>query len=124
MFEEWSNIFHMAKSVVTIDERVIADAVVQSVARIQSVEVPVEQEAELSTVGPGWRVWGVGVHRVAGGLNIEVELIVTLNTKSSIPSISARVRRMIRSAIKSLTSERIRWINLRISDVHFNLKSN
>jgi len=54
-----------------------------------------------------------------GALNIEVELIVTLNKKSSIPSISARVRRMIRTGIKSLTPERVRWINLRISDVLF-----
>lgn len=109
----------MAKSLDLIDERVIADAVVQSVARIPSVEMPVEQEAELSTVGPGWRVWGVGVHRVAGALNIEVELIVTLNKKSSIPSISTRVRRLIRTGIQSLTAEPIRWINLRISDVLF-----
>lgn len=109
----------MAKSLDLIDERVIAEAVVQSVARSPSVEVPVDQETDLSTVGPGWRVWGVGVHRVAGALNIDVELIVTLTPKSSIPSISARVRRMIRIDIQSLTSEQIRWINLRISDVRF-----
>ncbi|MEX2493581.1 MAG: hypothetical protein WD425_17665 [Nitrospirales bacterium] len=109
----------MAKSLDLIDERVIAEAVVQSVARSPSVEVPVDNETDLSTVGPGWRVWGVGVHRVAGALNIEVELIVTLNKKSSIPSISTRVRRMIRTGIQSLTSEQIRWINLRISDVRF-----
>lgn len=109
----------MAKSLDTIDERVIAEAVIKSVSGISAVEVPVGQKAELSTVGPGWRVSGVGVHRLAGALNIEVELIVTLNKKSSIPSISTRVRRMIRTGIQSLTSEQIRWINLRISDVRF-----
>jgi uncharacterized alkaline shock family protein YloU len=122
MYEEWSNrtiIIPMAKSLETIDERVIAEAVIKSVSGISAVEVPVGQEAELSTVGPGWRVCGVGVHRAAGALNIEVELIVTLNKKNSIPSISTRVRRMIRTGIQSLTSEQIRWINLRISDVRF-----
>jgi uncharacterized alkaline shock family protein YloU len=109
----------MAKSLDLIDERVIAEKVLTSVTSISGIEVPVGQDADMSTVGPGWRVWGVGVHRVAGALNIEVELIVTLNKKSSIPSISARVRRMIRTGIKSLTSERVRWINLRISDVLF-----
>ena len=113
----------MAKLGNHIDERIIAEAILQTVSGIPSVDVPGEQEAELSTVGPGWRVWGVGVHRVAEGLNIEVELIVTLNQKSSIPSISTRVRRKIRTDIHTLTSERIRWINLRIADVVFKLKN-
>jgi len=107
----------MAKLLDLIDERVIAEKVRTSVTSIPGIEVPVDQDADLSTVGPGWRVWGIGVHRVAGSLNIEIELIVTLNKKSSIPSISARVRRKVRTSIQSLTSEQIRWINLQILDV-------
>jgi uncharacterized alkaline shock family protein YloU len=107
----------MAQSLHPIDERVIAEVVLENVSRIPGVEVPSREEADLSTVGPGWRVWGVGVHRVAEALNIEVELIVTLNKKSSIPSISTRVRRKVRTSIQSLTSEQIRWINLQILDV-------
>ena len=109
----------MAKSCDLLDERVIAQEILKSVAAIPSVQVPLENETELSTVGPGWRVWGAGVHRTAGGLNIEVELILTLNKKSSIPAISTRVRRNIRTAIHTLTSEHIHWINLKISDVIF-----
>ena len=107
----------MAQSLHPIDERVIAEVVLENVSSIPEVEVPTREEADLSTVGPGWRVWGIGVHRVAEALNIEVELIVTLNKKSSIPSLSARVRRKIRTGIQSLTSEPIRWINLLILDV-------
>ena len=107
----------MAKSLDLIDERVIAEKVLTSVRSIPGIEVPVGQDADISTVGPGWRVWGVGVHRVADALNIEVELIVTLDTKNSIPSLSTRVRRKVRSGIQSLTSEQIHWINLRIVDV-------
>ncbi len=107
----------MSKSLNLIDERVIAENLRGSVTSIPGIEVPADQEAELSTVGPGWRVWGVVVHRVAGALNIEIELIVTLNKKNSIPSLSARVRKKVRTSIQSLTSEQIRWINLRIMDV-------
>ena len=107
----------MAKSLDLIDERVIAEEVRTSVAGIPGIEVPADEDAELSTTGPGWRVWGIGVHRVAGALNIDIELIVTLNKKNSIPSLSARVRRKARTSIQSLTSEQIRWINLRIEDV-------
>jgi len=56
----------MTQSLDLIDERVIAEAVAKSVSRIPTVKVPVGQETDLSTVGPGWRVWGIGVHRVAG----------------------------------------------------------
>jgi len=109
----------MTKSPHPIDERMIAEAVLGYVSRVPGVEVPNREEADLSTVGPGWRVWGIEVHRVAGALNITIELIVTLNKKNSIPSLSIRVRRKVRTGIQSLTSEHIRWINLRISDVRF-----
>ena len=107
----------MAKSLDLIDERVIAENVLTSVRSVPAIEVPVGPDADMSTVGPGWRVWGVGVHRVADALNIEVELIVTLNKNSSIPSLATRVRQKIRSGIQALTSEEIRWMNLRIIDV-------
>jgi len=107
----------MTQSLHPIDERMIAKVVLENVSRIPRVEVPSREKADVSTVGPGWRVWGVGVHRVAGALNIEINLTVTLDQKNSIPSLSTRVRRKVRTAIQSLTAEEIRWINLRILDV-------
>jgi uncharacterized alkaline shock family protein YloU len=107
----------MTKPLHLIDERQIADAVAKNISLIPGVHMPNELEANVSTVGPGWRVWGIGVHRVAGELEIEIELIVTLNETRSIPTISARVRRKARATIQSLTTEPIRRLNLRITDI-------
>lgn len=109
----------MTQSLHPIDERVIAEVVLESVSHIPAVDVPSREETDLSMVGPGWRVWGVMVHRVAGALNIEVELIVTLDKKNSIPSLSTRVRRKVRSSIQALTSEGVQRIDLRIVDIRF-----
>jgi uncharacterized alkaline shock family protein YloU len=109
----------MEKSLDFIDERVIAEEVRANVTSISGIEVPVDQDAELCTVGPGWRIWGVEVHRVGGALNINVELIVTLDKKNSIPSLSTRVRRKVRTSVQALTSEQVHRIDLRIVDIRF-----
>ncbi|MBA3614384.1 MAG: hypothetical protein H0W49_16040 [Nitrospirales bacterium] len=90
----------------------------RSVSRIPGVALLIGQKANLSTVGPGWRVWGIAVYREEGTLNLSIELAVTVDKDSSMPALSTRVRSMVRDEIQSLTSEEVGWINIRIGDVH------
>lgn len=108
----------MTQSIAPLDERLIMDAVTKGVARIPGMTILTDPEAYVSTVGPGWRVWGVAIHREKETLNIAIELAVTIDKDSSIPAISARVREMVRDEITSLTPEPLGWINIRIADVH------
>lgn len=108
----------MTQSIAPLDERLIMDAVTMSVSRIPGVALLTGPKANLSTVGPGWRIYGIEVHREEGTLNLSIELAVTIDKDSSIPAISARVREMVRDEITSLTPEPLGWINIRIADVH------
>lgn len=108
----------MTQSFSPLDEQLIAEAVIKGVSRIPGAALPIGPEANFSTVGPGWRVWGVAVNRVSGVLNIDVELVITIDKDRSIPTFSDRVRGMVRTEIQSLTPEQVGWINIRISDVH------
>ncbi len=108
----------MTQSISSLDEHLIAEAVTRSVSRVPETGTLTGPGANFSTVGPGWRVWGVAVHREGDTLNIAIELVVTIDKDSSIPAISARVRDMVRAEIQSLTPEPVGWINIRIADVH------
>ncbi|WP_454064775.1 hypothetical protein [Candidatus Nitrospira salsa] len=101
-----------------IDERQIAEIVINGISRVGGAEIPADHQARLSTVGPGARISGVAVHRVEGSLNIEIELNATLKKKGSLPILAARVRRMVRQAIQSLTTEPVGRVNIRITDFH------
>ena len=108
----------MTQSIAPLDERLIMDAVTMSVSRIPGVALLTGPKANLSTVGPGGRVWGIAVHREEGTLNLSIELAVTIDKDSSMPALSTRVRGMVRDEIQSLTPEAVGWINIRIGDVH------
>ena len=108
----------MTQSISPLDEQLIAEAVTKGVSRIPGAAILTGPEANFSTVGPGWRVWGVAVHREKGTLNIAIELVMTIDKDSSMPALSSRVRGMVRAEIQSLTPERVGWINIRIADVH------
>ncbi|MEO8324775.1 MAG: hypothetical protein ABI618_02930 [Nitrospirota bacterium] len=108
----------MTQSIAPLDERLIVEKVTTSVSRIPGVALLTGQKANLSTVGPGWRVWGIAVHREEGTLNLSLELAVTIDKDSSMPALSTRVRDMVRAEIQSLTPEPIGWVNIRIGDVH------
>lgn len=108
----------MTQSIAPLDERLIVEAVTTSVSRIPEVALLTGQKSNLSTVGPGWRVWGMAVHREEGTLNLSLELAVTIDKDSSMPALSTRVRSMVRDEIQALTSEEVGWINVRIGDVH------
>jgi len=108
----------MTQSISPLDEQLIAEAVTRSVSRIPGAAMLTDPEAHCSTVGPGWRIWGVAVHREKGALNIAIELAMTIDKDSSIPALSTRVRDMVRAEIQALTPEPVGWINIRIGDVH------
>ncbi|GJL63746.1 MAG: hypothetical protein NPIRA04_24000 [Nitrospirales bacterium] len=101
-----------------IGEQQIAKVVVERISRVRGAAVPTRHQAQFTTVGPGVRISGVAVHRVEGSLNIDVELIATLKKQGSFPILAARVRRMTRQAIQTLTTEHVRRVNIRITDFH------
>ncbi|WP_447968506.1 hypothetical protein [Nitrospira sp. M1] len=100
-----------------IDEQHIAETVVRGISRVHDATMPTSPQARLTTVGPGVRISGVAVHRVEGSLNIDVEIIATLKKQGSLSILAARVRHRARQAIHALTTEHIRRVNIRITDI-------
>ena len=123
--EEWNNETDsfMTNSIPVYDELILAEVVAKSVTQMANVRLPTHQKAFYSTVGRGARIAGIAVQREHEALDITIELVVTMNTHDSLPALAHRVRQHVRKEVRTSTSEPIRWINIRISEICFNASS-
>jgi uncharacterized alkaline shock family protein YloU len=108
----------MDRGSVQVSEVSIAQAIVAAVRSVPGVaDVSPGRFAEAATYGPGEKVRGVVVGRVAGAFDIEVHVCARYADSLVLSELAARVRSAVRQSVEGLGVGLLRRIDVAFDDL-------